>query len=515
MPEIVKGYYTKVLLILFFAVNFQLINSQQINTLYFMENMPLRHTLNPAFQPDTKYYISIPLLGNINLGASNNAVTLQDIIYNHNGRTITFLDEDGNVDKFYNKLKSTTAVNAFVNVNLFSFGFKHENSFWNLSLTQKLDGNVLMPKDVFKLALYGTPDMFQNNYNLTNLQSSVNYYTEAALGYSQQIDEQWTVGAKVKFLYGTANVTTSNDYFTLNAGLDKWQLKSKGTVNFAGEIEPFNNFLTTKTFSIKKPSGLGAGIDLGAQLRLTSDLYLSASITDLGFITWNKNITNTNYSADYLYDGIAHINGGMDLSTLQSTLNRLGTVNPVVDSLVAALQNSIQVNQTNNSYRIQTNAKLNLGAEYKFLSNKLSVGLLYRQIYSANYINHEITTSVNAVPYDWLNASLSYSVLNGSNTFGAGLGVRTGFIHWFAALDYLPLRKTTLKSLSIFNTTLKNIPLPYNTKSSNFSIGVNIVFDEFIHQKYNLGERNKREVNSRTGLFRTKFNNGDNCNCGN
>jgi hypothetical protein len=511
----VKGYYTKVLLILVFAINFQMIDSQQVNTLYFMENVPLRHMLNPAFQPETNYYISIPILGNLNLGASNNAITLQDVIYNHNGHTITFLDEDGNIDAFYKKLKSTTAINSVVNINLFSFGFKYDNSFWNFSLNQRLDGNILLPKDVFKLALYGTPDLFQNNYDLNKLNTSVNYYTEAALGYSQKIDEQWTIGAKVKFLYGTANISTLNDYFTFNAGLEKWQLKSKGTINYASDIKPFEDFVKSRTFSIQKPSGLGAGVDLGAQLRLTSDLYLSASITDFGFIKWSKNVGNINYKADYLYNGIVNINGGMDLSTLEATLNRIGTVNPVVDSLITALQNSANINQTTNAYLTNTTAKVNIGAEYKLLSNKLSLGLLYRQLYYRNYISQELTVSANAFPYDWLNASLSYSVLNGSNTFGAGLGIRTGFIHWFTAMDYLPLKKTTLNSLSLYNVTLKNIPIPYNLKSFNLSVGINVVFDEFIKQKSKRIEKNGRVVNSRTGLFRTKFKTEEDCNCRN
>jgi len=515
MFEIVKGYYTKVILILFFAFNLQLIDSQQINTLYFMQNMPQRHVLNPAFQPETKYYISIPLLGNINLGAANNSVALQDVIYNHNGHTITFLDENGNIDAFYKKLKSTTAMNAFANVNLFSFGFKHDNSFWNLSFNQRTDGNILLPKDAFKLALYGTPDLFENNYNLNKLNASVNYYTETALGYSRQIDEQWTIGAKVKFLYGTANVTTLNEYLTFNAGLEKWQLKSKGTINYAGDIKPLEDFVNSRTFSIQKPSGLGAGVDVGAQLRLTPDLYLSASITDLGFIKWSKNVGNIIYKADFLYDGIANINGTMDLTTLNATLNGIGAINPVVDSLIAALQNSASINQTTKSYLSNTTAKVNIGAEYKLLSDKLSIGLLYRQLYFKNYISHELTFSANAFPYDWLNASLSYSVLNGSNTFGAGLGVRTGFIHWFAAMDYLPLKKTTLKSLNLYNVTLKNIPIPYNLKSFNLSVGINVVFDEFILQKYKRTEKNERKVNSKTGLFRTKFRTKEDCNCKN
>ena len=510
-----KRGYIQILLILFITVSSQLALSQQVNTLYFMENMPLRHTLNPAFQPETMYYISLPVIGNTSLDFGNNSISMQDMIYNHNGQTITFLDANGDVDAFYKKLKPTSVFNADFQVNLLSFGFKKDNSFWNFSLTQKMQGVMIIPKDLFKLTLYGTPNIFENNYNLNRFHAAVSYYSEAALGFSNQLDEQWTIGAKVKYLYGTANMSTANNYFTFNAGLDKVQLNAKGSLNYAGDVKPLEDFYNSRTFSIQKPSGLGAGVDLGAQLRLTSNLYLSASITDLGFIKWRQNVGNINYKADYVYDGIAHINGGMDLSTLQTTLNQVGAVNPLVDSLITALQNSASINQTTNTYLTNTTAKVNIGAEYKLLSNKLSMGLLYRQLYYKNYISQELTVSANAFPTDWLNASLSYSILNGSNTFGAGFGIRTGFMHWFAATDYILLRKTTLNSLSLFSVNLKNIPLPYNLKSCNVSVGVNIVFDDVIQQKDKRTKKNGQEVNSRTGLFRTKFRTDEDCNCGN
>ena len=33
-------------------------SAQQVNTLYFLENAPMRHTINPAFQPVSKGYIT-------------------------------------------------------------------------------------------------------------------------------------------------------------------------------------------------------------------------------------------------------------------------------------------------------------------------------------------------------------------------------------------------------------------------------------------------------------------------
>ena len=34
------------------------VRAQQVNTLYFLENAPMRHTINPAFQPVSKGYVN-------------------------------------------------------------------------------------------------------------------------------------------------------------------------------------------------------------------------------------------------------------------------------------------------------------------------------------------------------------------------------------------------------------------------------------------------------------------------
>ena len=38
-------------------------SAQQVNTLYFLENAPMRHTINPAFQPVSRFYLTFPAIG--------------------------------------------------------------------------------------------------------------------------------------------------------------------------------------------------------------------------------------------------------------------------------------------------------------------------------------------------------------------------------------------------------------------------------------------------------------------
>ncbi len=511
------------------------LNAQQINTLYFMDNVPVRHILNPAFQPTTQFYVSLPVIGFTQAYVGNNSLALKDVIYNYNGQTITFLNQNGDIDRFYNKLHNNTVVNAGLQTNLLAFGFKSDKTFWNFGISEKLDAALSIPKSLFQLSLYGTPDSLSNFYNFYNFQSDVSVYTEFALGFSTPVNEKLTVGAKLKFLYGTLNFSNKNNQLNLNAGIDKWNFIAAGSTNEAGPVQvnvstnlqQVTTVLPTSINDWLRPYGLGAGIDFGAEYKLNENLRLSAAVTDLGFIRWYKNVRNVNYSADYTFDGVAGITSDMSLSTIEQIYNRLVTGNNLVDSITNAVQSAGQFTASRNAYTTPVSTNLNLGVEYNILQDKLGFGLLSNSRFFRETTTEEMALSVNARPYDWLNASLSYSLLFGNfSTIGAGLGLKTGFLHWFVSMDYIPFYKSTLKLSNISSSyPPTKIPIPYTSKAFNFAIGVNIVFDKKDNENestsqsgYSSGRNNatvksrvkkNRSVNSR-GLIKSR---GNDCNC--
>ena len=59
-----------------------------------------------------------------------------------------------------------------------------------------------------------------------------------------------------------------------------------------------------------------------------------------------------------------------------------------------------------------------LGGEYGFLNNKLGVGLLSTTRFGQLKTYSELTLSANYRPNTLINATLSYSMLQGGETFG-------------------------------------------------------------------------------------------------
>ena len=480
--------------------------AQQVNTLYFMEDVPVRHYLNPSFQPVTDYYVSLPVVGFTQLSLGNNSLALKDIIYNVNGQTVSFLHPLGDIPLFYNTLKSNTLVHAGLQTNLLSFGFRHETAYWTFSLTEKGDCKVNVPKELFRIALFGTQDSQNNTFDFKRLVGDVSVYTEAGAGYSKQLNDKWTLGAKFKLLVGTANISNNNNSFLLGAGIDKWTLKGEGKANYAGavQINTTNNY---QTFSFVAPSsvtdwlkpyGIGTGIDAGFEYKLNSRIKFSGAVTDLGFIHWTGNSQNYQYAVDYTFNGINTINSNTTLKTFQDVINQLIVNNGLVDSIKNAFGSSTKSTMTSNSYTTFTTARLNLGVEYSLLNDKITVGLLsYSQLFK-NVLTEELTGSVNIKPFKGLNTTVSYSLFNGRlSTIGAGLGAKTGILYWFVVADYIPFQKSTL-SLSSGGTgnPKTNIPIPYNSTTFNLSMGMNLVFNNKIKSNNGLLRSNeKRDCN--------------------
>ena len=346
------------------CVSFLNVSAQQVNTLYFLENAPVRHYLNPSFQPLSNFYFGLPVLGYTQFQFGNNSVTTSDLIYKLNGQTITFMSPEANKLNFINSLKPVTMIGANAEINILDFGFRHKDAYWSFGVTEKVDVNVGIPRDLLKLALVGTTELENNTFNFSTLGFGSTAYTEAALGYSRILGDKWSLGLKAKVLCGTANVSGKFDNFILNAGIDEWKINGSAIVNtssavnlnMGSEIQDINpDFPTYYIEYLAPPAGLGGAFDIGATFKPFEFLTLSAAVTDLGLIRWSRNVTNATATVDYTFDGVGSLSGN-DLANFDQ--------NSLIDTLVKNLKNAPIIENSAKAYNTYLSPKLNAGAEF-------------------------------------------------------------------------------------------------------------------------------------------------------
>lgn len=455
-----KRIYT----ILILALMFGLYVSAETNTLYFMNYLPHKLYMNPAFQNTCETFVELPAISNIGVDASAGVLSINDIIKYKDGQMVSFLHPSFNSserDALYNKLRKKNMIHEEMSVSLFGFGFRvKKKGYLTINMSLRQDVTAIIPKDLFSLALYGTPDSSNvNSYNLKDTRASANAYLDLSGGYSHKINDKWSVGGRLHLLLGLANAEASFSSLSIDAEGKQWHASGKGVVktsmpgmtvklDSAGRIDGFN-FPSQFNEYIKsyKPS-MGAAIDVGAVFKPLKCLSLSFSIKDAGFMVW-QNVNRANGNIDYTFKGI-------DVKVKENV--NYG------DSILKVLKESYRLDNDKNTYVTAMNAKFYVGLEYSFLKDMMSVGILSKTALDACKLSEELTISYNLRPCYWFSMSASYSFISGGfSTIGAGLNLRLPPFNFYVVTDYMPLYYS-------------NEGIPYRSQRLNVQAGILLTF---------------------------------------
>lgn len=434
------------------------LSAQTLRSSYFLERMPMRHQLNPALMGDYGY-VSIPVLGNLSINTQSN-FSLSDVIYTGaNDRLVTFMDPSVGSSHFLNKMHNKNEIGFDLNLPIVSFGFFKWGGYNTFDLGVKSYSAFTLPYDLFAFLKNGADDANGSSYRIRDLRLQSTNYAEWALGHARPIDDKLTLGAKVKFLFGLGNIRANIDQMDITMSENRWEIVSRGRLdasvagmafdlNRDGEIDGFDY----DGFGL---SGFGMGLDLGGTYQLMDELTLSASLTDIGFIRWNKNLRGSTHSDPFVFEGFDNIDID-DSDSDKSFENQL-------DDLKDDLENLFRFYEDKKPSGRATalRATLNVAGEYSILDHKISFGLLSTTRFGSPKVWTNLMASANFRPAKWFNAALTGSVSN----FGAGWGwvlnlCPRGF-NFFIGSDFMINRVTPQF-------------VPVNNANLSFNMGINI-----------------------------------------
>ena len=306
-----KSYIKYILTIGLFSVIIAGASAQPLQSAYFLERAPLRHQLNPALIPERGYF-TIPGLGNISFNVSSD-LNYTTFIYPSDGDKLnTFLSSAVSAEEFDKKIRNSNALNANIGLSILSFGFHKWNGFNTFDISLHSNISFSLPGDLFRFLKNGSEGNV-TQYDLKDVSANANAYVEVALGHAHRINDQWTVGAKDKALLGGAQADAHFEKLTLTMAEDQWKIESYGVADLSlagatletdaetGEITGFD--YDTNGIGL---AGGGAGIDLGVTYTPIENLIVSMAITNIGFISWNKNLKGVTPEGEVIYDGFTH-----------------------------------------------------------------------------------------------------------------------------------------------------------------------------------------------------------------
>lgn len=517
---------TTILAVVMTAMAFSAAAQQQVNTLYFLDNAPVRQYINPAFQPISNFYLSLPVIGYTSVWAGNNSFSVSDVIFNNAaGQTITFLHPDADRQQFLNKLQKTTLIDFDMQTNILSFGFRFKDkNYLHFSLNERIDGGFTLPRDLFTFIFGGgMKDLSggDNRLNLTSLGLGISAYAEAGVGYTRQINEHWGIGFKLKFLAGQGYLGMSNNDLGMNLTSDQWNVFGNGRMYMAAPMITMPDHMPTfaelqkpdslfgindiaSSFNIKndwkkliKPAGYGGSLDLGLTYKPIRQLAITASVTDLGFIIWkgaayDYNINGTfNGVGEFKYEDYVNSEGNFDGEILKDT---------ILTRFKGFYENMLVGNRIGDKFLRMISCKLNVGVDANLWDNRIGLGVYSRTRFFDKQVFEEVTIGAAFRPVHWFNIAASYSFINGKwHSMGAALGIVTyEGLGLFLAADYIPFDYASVD----VGGKPKNV-VPYKVNGLNVAFGLNLVIGhrsqrdkdhDGVYDKYDLCPETPKKV---------------------
>ncbi len=454
--------------------------AQDLNSAYFTQDFKYRHDMNPAYGND-QGYAAIPVLGNLNVKLQG-SFGVGDVLFKNPyygnplypkaKKTATFMHPAISADEALKGLdKDGNSLIFDMDIPIVSVGFKALGGYNTVELKERTHVALSIPYEFFDFA----KNMKNQNYSFDDLGARGWTYAEIGLGHSRQIFDNLRVGAKVKFLLGGAYADFSMDGVEANMVGDKWTIKGKAKAElnmkggkFKTETEnyregtnkgqPYNrvNGIDTDNMGI---GGFGLGLDLGAvytfkdcSVEWLDGMKVSASLTDLGFISWSNTMVAESSGDPFEFNGFkmkyengSFENGGDDI---QDDFKDF-----------ANLQDKGETSGKTNALA----ATMRLGVEYPMpFYDKLSAGLLYTHRFDGLYKWSEGRLSANVSPLTWLNGGLNVAVTSFCTTMGWVLNVHPSGFNFFIGMDHI-----------IGKTGASMVPLDSNV---SFNMGMNIAF---------------------------------------
>lgn len=458
------------------------LSAQQVNTLYFLESAPMRHIINPAFQPVSRVYIGISPLSYTGFNITNN-VAMSDLIFkNQEGKTVTALYK-GEQEKFQNKIGKSIYTKLDAQFDLLNIGARTKGGkgYVYISLTERINGLTAISSDVLNLFTAGGTAEGQT-YNMNSTQLNMAAHTEFMAGYSHRINDQWTVGGKLKFLYANAYVGVNFDNFTVETSMQQLKAQVSGNLMLSGgfvpKVEPGQSlkdiFTTLKDnigkdyMALLKAAGYGGAVDLGATYKPIKQLQISLAVTDLGFIHWTGPKSHVGGESTYTgttmkFQDVKNFNGSQIADSIQTFFTNLYEQVITTDG------------ESKMGYNTMLNCKLNVGVDANFWENRVGVGVFSRTSFYSGRVYEEVTLGAAFRPVNWFNLAASYSFINGNwNSMGVGLNLMPyDGLSLTLTTDYIPFTYASTKTIGL--TKDQDIPVPYKIKGVNFAFGLNIV----------------------------------------
>jgi len=258
---------------------------------------------NPGSDFKYKKLFGIPLLSNMQLFTGSSGFTLYDL----------FAPEGSFTDKVYATvadLDNTDYILTNYRQDLFSIGWTDDlQRFKYLGMYWEFDQIIYTPKDLLQLGLDGNAPHIFETYQAKYIAGKAEFIQTMYYGIYKKPTPVLSVGYRFKLYSGIANAQTvgNEGTFYTTEGENNFYIHYLNNLDVNFQSSGYNEDEDTAGYYISKflfSGNYGPGFDFGLTYQYSDKMSISASLLDLGFVYYTKDINNYHVVGDYTYEGV-------------------------------------------------------------------------------------------------------------------------------------------------------------------------------------------------------------------
>lgn len=402
----------KITLLLGALFSFGLAHSQIYTSFYNFEHVNQNLMVNPSNPHPYRFVIGLPGLSSLSVHYTNTLFKAGDYFNDNN------LDQ--NVQHIVDNMDEKAHANVYQSTDIIFAGFGVKKGYVSFGVQQESTLNMVVPGELFRFLYYGNASQDQLTFTTDNFNIEAAIQVNYHVGYQHYLlDSSLVVGGRFKYISGAGHAHFSKFNAELDADIFEWsintdiRLESSGSqyLEEAGNLNPIE-FITG--------GNSGYGVDLGATYLLPK-MKMSATVLNMGSITWKKDVKVYESNGSFVYNGIEIDDENQD-----------GDFQAILDSLEAALGFK-EVSAT--SYRSKLPMQILASYEYQ-LHPKHAFALTYQGSVWNSAVYSNIGLNYIGRYAKRFNLLLGYSRLSGGlNNIAFGLSAALGPLQIYAMSD--------------------------------------------------------------------------------
>lgn len=404
-------------LIVLLVVGFQL-QAQQEMSLPLMNHLVNSAKSNPAYQPTNKWTVSLPSIG---FSMLHTGPSFSDV-YKKMGSGKYAINGTQGLEKFDAK----NTISGGFDADLIGVNLAWDENVISFSYGAHVNAAMTYTGDGAKLLLKGNGAYIGQNLSV-GPSLSITAYDKLGFGYARKVDK-WSFGGRVNLLFGRKALMTSSNLVELKTSSDYYalDLKTDYTIHSADfmDIDMNTNEVSFGDMSYRPfgNKGFGVGLDLGASYQVNYDINVFGSVTNLGAISWKKDVTTYSSNKHLAFDGVR----------LQS-LAELDTAS--LAGMLDSIQKFVEFEKSTETFKTNLGPKFILGGTWKVSDKITASGVIDVTKVMRNFLP-AVGVGMQYKVAPWIQAGGNFSYQNKRiNHLGLNATFNIGPVQLFMATD--------------------------------------------------------------------------------